>query len=215
MNLLGFLLPPVRGGLILALRAGGDFSHDDGWCIAPPCRRKKLRPLRPRLTARTALCSVPSSSPHAAGRAGAPVFLARRKRDCARRRVSEANRREAAALRPETNGPCTVQKRKTRGRGLRGCGRGSDCFSTQVSGLRRGAGRGFGGRCKALPSLLAAANPVLPSELRLPPSLLGGTLAGWGQAPQDSTASAAAERGENPFYKHQKLVPGKWPDQGG
>ena len=36
---------------------------------------KKLRALRPRLTARTALCSVPSSSPHAAGRAGAPVFL--------------------------------------------------------------------------------------------------------------------------------------------
>ena len=43
--------------------------------LHPPCRRKKLRPLRPRLTARTALCSVPSSSPHAAGRAGAPVFL--------------------------------------------------------------------------------------------------------------------------------------------
>ncbi len=41
----------------------------------PPCRRKKLRPLRPRLTARTPLCSVPSSSPHAAGRAGAPAFL--------------------------------------------------------------------------------------------------------------------------------------------
>ncbi len=182
----------------------------------PPCRRKKLRPLRPRLTARTPLCSVPSSSPHKIfDFAGAPVFIPRIKRDCARRRVPEANRREAAALKPETNGPCTVQKRKTRGRGLRGRGRGSDCFSTQVSGPRRGAGRGFGGRCKALPSLLAAANPVLPSELRLPPSLLGGTLAGWGQAPQDSTASAAAERGENPFYKHQKLVPGKWPDQGG
>ena len=197
----------------------------------PPCRRKKLRPLRPRLTARTPLCSVPSSSPRKIfDFAGAPVFIPRIKRDCARRRVPEANRREAAALKPETNGPCTVQKRKTRGRGLRGRGlrgrglrgrglrgrgRGSDCFSTQVSGPRRGAGRGFGGRCKALPSLLAAANPVLPSELRLPPSLLGGTLAGWGQAPQDSTASAAAERGENPFYKHQKLVPGKWPDQGG
>ena len=41
----------------------------------PPCRRKKLRPLRPRLTARTPLCSVPSSSPHAAGRAGAPRFF--------------------------------------------------------------------------------------------------------------------------------------------
>ena len=36
--------------------------------------------------------------------------------------VPEANRREAAALKPETNGPCTVQKRKTRGRGLRGRG---------------------------------------------------------------------------------------------
>ncbi len=86
----------------------------------PPCRRKKLRPLRPRLAARTAFCSVPSSSPHAAGRAGAPVFSSRRKRDCARRRVSEANRREAAALRPETNGPCTVQKRKRSIRGSDG-----------------------------------------------------------------------------------------------
>ena len=54
---------------------------------------------------------------------GGPGFSSRRKRDCARRRVSEANRREAAALRPETNGPCTVQKRKRRIRGSDG-GRG-------------------------------------------------------------------------------------------
>ncbi len=110
-----------RGIRFVLLPKGGAFARPSGgeeWIPAmagamhPPCRRKKLRPLRPRLTARTALCSVPSSSPHAAGRAGAPVFSSRRKRDCARRRVSEANRREAAALRPETNGPCTVQKRK-------------------------------------------------------------------------------------------------------
>ncbi len=99
-------------GLVLALAGGADWIPAMAGSLHPPYRRKKLRPLRPRLAARTALCSVPSSSPHAAGRAGAPVFLARRKRDCARRRVSEANRREAAALRPETNGPCTVQKRK-------------------------------------------------------------------------------------------------------
>ena len=34
------------------------------------------------------------------------LFLLARKRDCARRRVSEANRRQAAALGPETNGGC-------------------------------------------------------------------------------------------------------------
>ena len=57
------------------LRAGEDSAMMMAGPLHPPCRRKKLRPLRPRLTARTALCSVPSSSPHAAGRAGAPVFL--------------------------------------------------------------------------------------------------------------------------------------------
>ena len=82
---------PSRGGPLLALAGGADWIPAMAGSLHPPCRRKKLRPLRPRLTARTALCSVPSSSPHAAGRAGAPVFLARRKRE---------------------NGPCTVQKRK-------------------------------------------------------------------------------------------------------
>ena len=32
--------------------------------------------------------------------------------------------------------------------------------------------------------------------------------------PQRSTASAAAERGESPFSKHQNPRPRKWPDQG-
>ncbi len=64
--------------------------------LHPPCRRKKLRPLRPRLTARTAFCSVPSSSPHAAGRAGAPVFLPEEKETApagACRRPTAAKRR--------------------------------------------------------------------------------------------------------------------------
>ena len=70
-----------RCGVCLSSEAGTRPSGGEDWIPAmagamhPPCRRKKLRPLRPRLTARTALCSVPSSSPHAAGRAGAPVFL--------------------------------------------------------------------------------------------------------------------------------------------
>ena len=113
--------------------------------LHPPCRRKKLRPLRPRLTARTAFCSVPSSSPHKIfDFAGAPVFIPRIKRDCARRRVPEANRREAAALKPETNGPCTVQKRKTRGRGLRGRAWGHG-IRQACPCPRRGASGGFGG----------------------------------------------------------------------
>ena len=129
------------------LRAGEDSAMKMAGPLHPPCRRKKLRPLRPRLTARTALCSVPSSSPHAAGRAGAPVFLARRKRDCARRRVSEANRREAAALRPETNGPCTVQKRKRSiaPAGGRRTGDAQEVLppGTHVFCPRRGAGGGL------------------------------------------------------------------------
>ena len=28
---------------MLALTGGEDFSHDDGWAMPPPCRRKKLR----------------------------------------------------------------------------------------------------------------------------------------------------------------------------
>ena len=49
--------------------------------LRPPCRRKKLRPLRPRLTARTPLCSVPSSSPRKIfDFAGAPVFFQKKKR---------------------------------------------------------------------------------------------------------------------------------------
>ena len=43
----------------------------------------------------------------------APHFLfSGERKDCARRRVSEANRRGAAALGPETNGPFTVQKKR-------------------------------------------------------------------------------------------------------
>ena len=52
--------------------------------LHPPCRRKKLRPLRPRLAARTSFCSVPSSSPHKIlDFAGPPFFLAKKKRECA------------------------------------------------------------------------------------------------------------------------------------
>ena len=128
----------LRRGFVLALAGGEDWIPAMAGSLHPPCRRKKLRPLRPRLTARTPLCSVPSSSPHKIfDFAGAPVFIPRIKRE---------------------NGPCTVQKRKTRGCGLRGRGRGADGFSTQVSSPRRSAGGSFAGRCKDFPSLPAAAN---------------------------------------------------------
>ena len=42
----------------------------------------------------------------------APIFFLRHQKDCARKRVSEANRRKAAALRPATNAPCPVEKKK-------------------------------------------------------------------------------------------------------
>ena len=113
--------------MMLALAGGADWIPAMAGSLHPPCRRKKLRPLRPRLTARTALCSGPSSSPHAAGRAGAPVFLARRKRE---------------------NGPCTVQKRKRSiapagGRGTRDA---QEVLppGTHVSCPRRGASGSFG-----------------------------------------------------------------------
>ena len=83
-------------GLSSPLRAGGISAMMMAGPLHPPCRRKKLRPLRPRLTARTALCSVPSSSPHAAGRAGAPVFLPEEKETApagACRRPTAAKRR--------------------------------------------------------------------------------------------------------------------------
>ena len=49
--------------------------------LHPPFRRKKLCPLRPRLTARTSLCSVPSSSPHKIfDFAGAPLSFQKKKR---------------------------------------------------------------------------------------------------------------------------------------
>ena len=41
-----------------------------------------------------------------------PIFFLRHQKDCARKRVSEANRRKAAALRPATNAPCPVEKKK-------------------------------------------------------------------------------------------------------
>ena len=153
----------------------------------PPCRRKKLRPLRPRLTARSPLCSVPSSSPHRAGRGGGPSFA---KRDCVRRRVSEANRRKAAALRPETNAPCTVEERKRGGRARRASG------FTHVFCPRRGASGGFGGRSKACPALLAAADLALGE--REPPCGAGSLT---GHFPKSARA-AAAEREAGRFVKH-------------
>ena len=69
------MIPLPGKGAFTRPSGGGEWQPAMAGPLHPPCRRKKLRPLRPRLTARTALCSVPSSSPHAAGRAGAPVFL--------------------------------------------------------------------------------------------------------------------------------------------
>ena len=69
---------------MLALRAVRNGNHR--WLVqyTPRCRRKKLRPLRPRLTARTPLCCVPSSSPHEnrfAGFSRGPlIFFQKKKR---------------------------------------------------------------------------------------------------------------------------------------
>ncbi len=90
----------------------GGLDTSDGWFIAPPISSEETPPTpSPPSGEDCALLRSFLLSPRGKPRGG-PGFPSRRKRDCARRRVSEANRREAAALRPETNGPCTVQKRK-------------------------------------------------------------------------------------------------------
>nr|WP_326174724.1 hypothetical protein [uncultured Oscillibacter sp.] len=84
------------------------------------------------------------------------------------------------------NGPCTVQKRKTRGRGLRGRGSGSGGL------VRKSSDRGV---VQAGVLFLAewtsfsfcCRTPAFPLELRLPLSL------------SVSTASAAAESAAGPF----------------
>ncbi len=138
-----------KAGNVARPSGGADWIPAMAGSLHPPMSSEETPPTPSPPGAGTALCSVPSSSPHAAGRAGAPVFLARRKRDCARRRVPEANRREAAALRPEANGPCTVQKSK-RSIAPAGAGRRGDAQEvlppgTQVSSLRHSLCGGFGG----------------------------------------------------------------------
>ena len=84
------------------------------------------------------------------------------------------------------NGPCTVQKRKTRGRGLRGRGSGSgglvrkssDRSVVQAGVLFLAEWTSFSFCCRT---------PAFPLELRLPLSL------------SVSTASAAAESAAGPF----------------
>ena len=138
-----------KAGNVARPSGGADWIPAMAGALHPPCRRKKLRPLRPRLG--RGLRSAPFLPPLPTRQAarGPQFFLARRKRDCARRRVPEANRREAAALRPEANGPCTVQKSK-RSIAPAGDGRRGDAQEvlppgTQVSSLRHSLCGGFGG----------------------------------------------------------------------
>ena len=120
----------------------------DGWFIAPPMSSEETPPTpSPPNGEDCALLRSFLLSPRGRPRGG-PGFSSRRERDCARRRVSEANRRQAAALRPETNGPCTVQKRKRSiapagGRGTRDA---QEVLppGTHVSCPRRGASGSFG-----------------------------------------------------------------------
>ena len=117
--------------------------------LHPPCRRKKFRSVPSPPDGEDSTRSIPSSSPHRAGRGGGPWFPSRRKRE---------------------NGPCTVQKRKgsmpPRGDQRRRDAQGVPPFFTQVFGPRRGASGGFGSRCMDYPSILAAANLALASFAR-------------------------------------------------
>ena len=137
-----------KAGNVARPSGGADWIPAMAGSLHPPCRRKKLRPLRPRLG--RGLRSAPFLPPLPTRQAArGPSFPSRRKRDCARRRVPEANRREAAALRPEANGPCTVQKSK-RSIAPAGDGRRGDAQEvlppgTQVSSLRHSLCGGFGG----------------------------------------------------------------------
>ena len=84
-----------------------------GQCT-PHCRRRKVRsaPFPPGGENCARSLAPPLST--ARGAVGAPGLVLRK--DCARRRVSEANRRIAAALRPETNGPHPQGVRRIRKR---------------------------------------------------------------------------------------------------
>ena len=139
---------PSRGGLYSPFGRGG-LDTSDGWFIAPPMSSEETPPTpSPPNGEDCALLRSFLLSPRGRPRGG-PGFPSRRKRDCARRRVPEANRREAAALRPEANGPCTVQKNK-RSIAPAGDGRRGDAQEvlppgTQVSSLRHSLCGGFGG----------------------------------------------------------------------
>ena len=86
-SFLGFQLLLMSGNFGCP-SGGGEWIPAMTGPMHPPCRRKKLRPLRPRLTARTAPSSVPSSSPHRnrfAYVAAGHQFSSRRKRSNALR----------------------------------------------------------------------------------------------------------------------------------
>ena len=152
-------------GLVLALAGGADWIPAMAGALHPPCRRKKLRPLRPRLAARTAFCSVPSSSPHRnryAGLRRGPRFFLPEENETA---PAGACRRPTAAKRRLLGRRQTGRARSKREkevsplRGTRDGGAlGVPPFFTHVFRPRRGAGGGLGGQRMDCPVLLAAAN---------------------------------------------------------
>ena len=121
--------PSSRGGPVLALAGGADWISAMAGSLHPPCRRKKLRPLRPRLTARTPLCSVPSSSPHKIfDFAGAPLFLPEEKE-----KTGRARSKRVKEICPR--GGTKDEGRKTKDEGLpTKIGRPSFLTKRQVSG---------------------------------------------------------------------------------
>ena len=139
---------------MLALAGGADWIPAMAGSLHPPCRRKKLRPLRPRLTARTALCSVPSSSPHAAGRAGAPVFLPEEKEKTGRARSKRE--KEVSPLRGDggrgTRKRCFLRVRMSPARGV-----------VQAGVLEMDEWTSFSFRCRS-PGACARLLPVIALE---------------------------------------------------
>ena len=116
--------PALPRRMFSLFRLRGDSAMKIAGALHPPCRRKKLRPLRPRLAARTSFCSVPSSSPHKIlDFAGPPFFLAKKKERMRRARW---------------------KREKDEGERYGGAARRGLC-NTKVSSPRRGAGWGFGG----------------------------------------------------------------------
>ena len=81
---------PSGGGLFLALTGGEDFSHDDGWCNAPPMSSEETPPLHFRLKPkiplklRSFLLSPPD--PLRWAPAGTPPFLSAEKEKTGRAR---------------------------------------------------------------------------------------------------------------------------------